>query len=135
MSREIGKDRIKVMGYLDKAEVAQQMLISDALILPSRCREPAPLVPGEAAHHGLGAIVADHGGLKEFVKDGVNGLYFKAGNMDSLKKILKKAAAEPGLLEKIGENAHKMIMEAGLDLHTHIDRIEDFYRIILSNKK
>jgi len=122
-SREAEEGKIEVMGYLDKKEIARQMALSDVLVLPSRCMEPAPLVIGEASYHRLPAIVAGHGGLKEFVKDGINGFYFKAGEMASLINIMRKAAADPGILEHMGDNALKSIRKKDPDIDT------------LSNKK
>lgn len=132
-SRELGDDRIEVMGYQDKEVVADQMSASNVLVLPSRCKEPAPLVIGEAAYHCLPVLVADHGGLAEFIQDGENGLYFKAGDLDSLIGMMKKSAEDPGLLDHLGKNASKIIKEMGLDLETHLDRIEKLYQFILAN--
>ena len=134
-SRELGASKIEVMGYQSKEVVAAQMEASDVLILPSRCKEPAPLVLGEAAYHHLPAIVADHGGLAEFVNDGENGLHFKAGDVKSLIGTMLKIKNNPGLLDHLLKNTRKIIKEMSLDIETHLDKIEEFYLSVLDNKK
>ncbi len=134
-SRKLGDNRIEIMGYQSKEVVASQMSKSDVLLLPSRCKEPAPLVLGEAAYHCLPAIVADHGGSAEFIQDGRNGLHFKAGDISSLISTMKKSTEDPILLDHLGKNIRKIIKEMGLDIGTHLDKIEEFYQFILANYK
>jgi len=104
---------------------------SSALVLPSRCMEPAPLVLAEAAYNCLPSIVADHGGLVEFVKDKVNGLHFEAGNRESLKNTLEKVIRNPSLLRVMGREARRVVDKQGLDIDNHLRKLEKYYYDIL----
>ena len=122
------------MGYQSKDIIYKEMRKSIALVLPSRCMEPAPLVIGEAAYNRLPAIVADHGGLTEFVDDRVNGVYFKAGDVNSLTRSMNYFISKPGKTIELGMKAYDIINDLGLDLDSHLDHIIQYYIDILAGK-
>jgi glycosyltransferase involved in cell wall biosynthesis len=127
----LGHDKVKVLGYQGKERIKYEMKTSLALILPSKCMEPAPLVLQEAASNSLPSIVANHGGMVEFVKDGVSGLYFNAGDPESLKSVLCMLIKDPGFCKKLGENARQVMLENKFDINSHLDNLEKFYYEIL----
>jgi len=107
---------------------------SIALVLPSRCMEPAPLVIGEAAYNHLPSVVADHGGSTEFVIDRVNGIHFKAGDVDSLIRSMDYFVRRPEKTKELGMKAYDIINDLGLDLDNHLDKTINYYFDILHNK-
>jgi len=129
-----GGKKINFMGYQGKEVIYGQMRRSIALVLPSRCMEPAPLVIGEAAYNHLPSVVADHGGLTEFVIDGVNGIHFKAGDVDSLIRSMDYFVSRPEKTEELGMKAYDIINALGLDLDNHLDKVLKYYFDILHNK-
>lgn len=129
--KRLGKEKIKILGYRSRKEIFTTMQKSSALVLPSRCMEPAPLVIAEAAYNCLPSIVADHGGLVEFVKDGVNGLHFKAGSKESLRESMEIIIKNPPLSRKLGKRARKIIDELGLSIDDNLKRLEKYYADIL----
>jgi len=130
-SRKLGSEKIRVLGFQGRKRIFTEMQRSDALILPSRCMEPAPLVLAEAAHNDLASIVANHGGLVEFVKDGINGLHFKAGSEESLRESMEKIIKNPSLSRELGRRARKIIDESGLNIDNHLKKLEKYYADIL----
>jgi glycosyltransferase involved in cell wall biosynthesis len=130
-ARNLGKEKMKILGYRSREEIFAIMQRSSALVLPSRCMEPAPLVLAEAAYNCLPSIVADHGGLVEFVKDKVNGLHFEAGNRESLKNTLEKVIRNPSLLRVMGREARRVVDKQGLDIDNHLRKLEKYYYDIL----
>jgi hypothetical protein len=69
--------------------------------------EGVTIAPREAMVHGVVPVVAEFIGLKRerhFV-DGVNALTFPVGNVDAAARCIGRLAEEPGLLEKLSENA------------------------------
>ncbi len=134
-SKEMGRDKIKVLGYQNREVIAEQMLKSHALVLPSKCMEPAPLVIGEASFNFLPSIVSDHGGLTEFISDGENGLYFEAGDKNSLIKAMNKIVKDQKLSTRLGMKARKLIKEKGLSIDNYMSNIESIYQDILGYKK
>jgi hypothetical protein len=71
------------------------------VIVPSTWWENAPLVILEAFRHRRPVICSDIGGMAEMVEDGVSGLLFRAGDAADLARTMRRAASEPGLLEKL----------------------------------
>jgi len=127
----LGDDKVQVLGYQGKERIKYEMKSSLALILPSKCMEPAPLVLQEAAYNSLPSVVANHGGMIEFVEDGINGLYFNAGNPESLKSAMEILIKDPVYCKKLGEKAGQIIMEKKFDIKSHLDNLEKFYDKIL----
>ena len=93
--------------------------------------EPAPLVLQEAAFNNLPSIVADHGGMTEFIKDGINGLYFKAGDIESLKDAMNLLITNPLLSKKLGDEASRITKEDKFGVRNHLNNLEKFYDKIL----
>jgi len=130
-AEKLRKGKIRILGHQNKKRVFDEMRKSNALVLPSRCMEPAPLVLAEAAYKGLPSIVANHGGLVEFIKDGVNGLHFKAGSNESLRESMECIMKNPLLSKKLGIKARRLIVEKDLSIYKHLKKIEEYYADIL----
>lgn len=133
-AERLGREKIKILGYQDRKRIFDEMRKASALILPSRCIEPAPLVPLEAACNCLPSIVADRGGITEFVEDGVNGLYFKAGSAESLKESMEKIMKDPIMAERMGQKARESIVKKGLGVDDYIEKIDNYYADIIENR-
>jgi glycosyltransferase involved in cell wall biosynthesis len=46
-------------------------------------------------------IASDLGGLSEIVRDGGNGLLFRAGDPDALRAAIERLCGEPGLYDRL----------------------------------
>jgi glycosyltransferase involved in cell wall biosynthesis len=130
-SKQLGNEKIKVMGYQNKDIIEKEMEKSIALVLPSKWMEPAPLVLNEAAAKGLATVVPDHGSSLEFVEDKINGLYFAAGNPKSLTEKLKILEQDPPLAKKLGENAKEKLLKSNYNINTYISSVLKFYLDIM----
>lgn len=82
----------------DQPEIMSEI---DWVVVPSIWWENSPLVIQEAFMYGRPVICADIGGMAEKVKDGVNGLHFRAGNARSLADVISRAAADRDLWAKL----------------------------------
>lgn len=71
-------------GALDRDGVARFLAACDLLVVPSRWWENAPLVVQEARAARVPLLVADHGGLAEFVEEGRDGWRFAPGSVPAL---------------------------------------------------
>jgi len=131
-ARRLGKEKIRILGFQNIKKIFDEMQKSSALILPSILMEPAPLVLAEAAYNCLPSIVADHGGLIEFVKDGVNGLHFKAGSKKSLIKSMESIIKNPALSRRMGQKAREIIARKDLSIENHLNKVEKYYDYILA---
>jgi glycosyltransferase involved in cell wall biosynthesis len=86
---------------LGRRELMQALHDSDVLVVPSRWYENSPNVILEAFAAGLPVVVAGHGGMAEMVRDGIDGLRFRPGDVSSLAGALHRLCDEAGLLERL----------------------------------
>lgn len=79
---------IEYVGWKNKEDINIYMKGANALVFPSLWYEGAPLTILEAMNIGLPCIVSDICAAKEFIEDNKNGLLFKGGDKEDLKKKL-----------------------------------------------
>jgi glycosyltransferase involved in cell wall biosynthesis len=73
----------------------------DWVVIPSIWFENAPLVIQEAFYHGRPVICSDIGGMAEKITHGVDGLHFRVGDAHHLAQIIRCAAGERGLWDRL----------------------------------
>lgn len=81
---------VRFLGEKSKEEVRSLLGVSDVLVCPSYS-EGLPSVVLEALSMNVPVVVSDVGSLRDVVKSGVNGYFFKAGDVVGLRKMLKRA--------------------------------------------
>jgi glycosyltransferase involved in cell wall biosynthesis len=114
------------LGFLGGQELWQKMATVELVIVPSRWAEPYGLVAVEAMACGTPVLVSDAGGLPEKIKNGVNGLVFKAGDVEDLKKVLKAALKDRKKLETMGEGARRYA-KANASPAKHVAKVLEVY--------
>ncbi len=72
-------------------EIPKWLSAADVVVVPSR-REPLGLAAVEALACGVPVIASDTGGLRESVRDGVNGLLVPAADVEALAAALDRIA-------------------------------------------
>ena len=77
------------------------MAAADWVVVPSIWFENAPLVILEAFRHRRPVICGGIGGMAELVTDGVDGLHAPVGDPAGLAAVLRRAAEEPGLWDRL----------------------------------
>lgn len=88
--RQLGLEtRVYLPGSVSERKVASLLVGCEAFVLPSRA-EGSPMALLEALAVGKPVIAARAGGIPEIVTHGRNGLLFKSGDPDSLKRAVKK---------------------------------------------
>jgi len=95
----------------------------DWVVVPSVWWENSPLVIQEAFAHGRPVIGSDIGGTREKVSDGTDGLHFRAADPADLARVLRLAAATPGLWEKLRAN-----VRPPYPMTDHLTRLLELYR-------
>jgi D-inositol-3-phosphate glycosyltransferase len=96
------------------AEVADWMRTADVVAIPSR-REPLGLAAVEALACGTPVIAANVGGLREVVRDGVNGLLIPTADPGALAAALGRLA-DKSLRTRLGAAGPASV--AGHDIRT-----------------
>jgi glycosyltransferase involved in cell wall biosynthesis len=91
-------------GTFDREQLYEVFAELDVLVVPSIWYENCPTVIGEAFATGTPVIASDIGGMAEAVRDGVNGLLFRAGDAASLRERLERLIAAPDLVATLAAN-------------------------------
>ncbi len=102
------RKNILVTGY--RSDVADMMNCADAMVLCSET-ESAPLTILEGMSCGLPVIATNVGGIPEQVQDGVNGYLVPVKHPEEIAEAALRLNADEKLLNRMGENARKTVME------------------------
>lgn len=98
--------KIRITGFVYNVEDYLNAL--DVFVLPS-LTETTSLSTMEAMSCGLPVIVTHIGYPKDYIKPGINGLFFPRKNAVVLAEKIQKLIDEPDLRKKMGNNARKVI--------------------------
>jgi glycosyltransferase involved in cell wall biosynthesis len=115
--------------YDHDTSMPRLMAQTDWIVVPSIWWENSPLVISEAFQYGRPVICSDIGGMAENVSNEVNGLHFHVGNPASLAAVMHRAAATPGLWERL---------QAGIppvtDIGDHVGALSEIYRTLIEQR-
>jgi glycosyltransferase involved in cell wall biosynthesis len=93
-----GDNRIGLMGAYDNQHLPEILQEIDVLVVPSLWYETGPLVTLEGFACLTPVVVSNIPNMVNQVTDGVDGLVFKVGSVESLANVLQRLIDEPGLL-------------------------------------
>jgi glycosyltransferase involved in cell wall biosynthesis len=93
---------IDVLGSLASDHVAAEMRAAGLIVIPSTCYEGFPVVLAEAASHGRGVMVSDHGGLGAIVEESF-GIRVAPGLVTEWTAALD--ALDDGAVRQLGDGA------------------------------
>ena len=101
--RQLGlEDRVQFAGYVPREEIARHYTAAHVFVLPSY-NEGMSVATLEAMAASLPVVVTRTGGTAELVEEGVNGLTFDWGDVDSLAGHLRRLATDRGCARAMGE--------------------------------
>jgi len=105
----------------------------DCIVVPSIWDENSPLVIHEAQQCGVPVITADHGGMGEYVKDGINGLTYQHRDAEHLREKMQVAIEDPQSFSSLGSTGY-LFSESGQipSKETHAESIMEHYRKLLN---
>lgn len=124
LAQNLGLSNVQFYGFADDIEKIWAQ--HHALILPSR-HEGLPLALVEAMLCGRPAIATDVGGVRELLRDNINGFLVKAPTVELLDEALNRAWENRHRLHEMGE-------QASLDVRKFVgpDPVADFVRELLA---
>ena len=116
---------IRYMGRYDNQELGRILADIDVVVVPSIWYENAPLVIREAFLARTPVITADFGGMREWVRDGVDGLLFQARDVADLRRQIARCITEPDLVPRLSQAfpAVRSIAEDAALLTQHYRRL------------
>lgn len=128
------RDKNKIVEFLDhksRIELLDYYKKCKFVVIPSEWYENAGLIIFEAYACGKPVIGSGIGGIPEFIKDTERGLVFIPGNKDDLVATIRYLLNNPDLVEEMGENAKKYLIEAHGG-EAHYKEIIKIYEKVLS---
>ncbi|MEZ4517886.1 MAG: glycosyltransferase [Chloroflexota bacterium] len=95
MERKATHPGIHFAGLLPREAVWDRLASFDALVLPTLWHEASPLTIDESFAAGTPVIGSSIGALPTMIRDGVDGLLFPPGDVDTLAGILQALQTSP----------------------------------------
>ena len=99
------EERVKLLGFLNKEQVNENISKARFIVLPSIWYENCPYSALETLAIGKPVIGAKIGGIPELVKDNQTGLLYNHDNIEELAEKMKILFENKELAEKFGKNA------------------------------
>ncbi|MFO1418854.1 MAG: glycosyltransferase family 4 protein [Methylotetracoccus sp.] len=119
--------RIRFCGTVPPTELPTLLADADVFVLSS-VFEGRPNVVLEAMAAGLAAVATRIDGVTELIEHERNGLLFEPGDAAGLACQLRRLAAEPELLERLGRAAQQTIQDFSLTWERAADDYLEAYR-------
>lgn len=101
-------ERVRFAGRLDEAATLAAIARADLLVLPS-FMEGLPIVLMEAMAIGVPVIGSRVAGVPELIEDGVEGLLFRPGDWDDLRRAIARIRDEPELGDRLAAAARAKV--------------------------
>lgn len=125
LCRELGlADRVFFHGYLPQARVAEYYREASAAVLSSVWPEPFGAVGLEAMHHGLPVVAFDAGAIREWLRDGENGLLAPWMDREGFAERVEFLLLDKARARRLGERARELAGQQ-YDFTRYIDGIEN----------
>lgn len=127
------EDRIKLLGFLEKNEIKEQIRKCRFVVVPSIWYENCPYSVMETLTIGKPVVGARIGGIPELVQNQYTGMTYKFDNIEELSNNMKVLFNDKELAEKLGNNAK----EQAKKLYTknlYYDKIIKIYTDLIKEK-
>ena len=126
-AERLAPDRIRFLGHLPEAEVADLIGSSSILVLPSRAYENQPLAILEAMAAGVPVVASAHSGIPELVEHEGTGLLVAPDDAGALGAALGRLLNDPTAAAEMG-SAGRRRAETLFSAGAHLDRLNSLYR-------
>ncbi len=122
---------VRFTGWIDQAELEGHLRRATVLVLPSLWPEPFGLTGLEAMRWGVPVVAYDVGGVREWLRDGVNGFLVRPGDYRQLAETIERVLADPDLRAGLRAGARTTASHE-LSLASHLERLKAIYRQVQS---
>jgi glycosyltransferase involved in cell wall biosynthesis len=117
LARDLGVDA-RFPGWVTGERRTALLRGSSVVVVPSLWPEPFGLVGLEAGVHGVPAVAFDAGGIREWLRDGVNGsLVRERGSAEALGAAIALLLSDRQQLARCGAGALTVARELSIDAH------------------
>ncbi len=123
-------DRIHFLGY--RNDVPEIMAALHVKLFASE-REGLPQVLVQADAVGVPILAFEAEGVREMVKDGVNGYVFRYGDVEAMAAALERFIQDPDLARRMGQRGRQFVDDRW-DIATMQRKTQDLYDQLLREK-
>jgi phosphatidylinositol alpha 1,6-mannosyltransferase len=124
--RRAAPDGVTFLGFLDRRNRLPELYAScDAFVFAS-VTETLGLVVLEAMASGLPVIAAAAGGVRDHLRDGLNGLAYEAGNAEAMARAMVRLVNDRELVGRLSRSARQTAEQLTWD--REIERLDQSYR-------
>lgn len=120
-----------MLGRLGAEALSHEYAASSVVVMPSRWAEPFGLVGIEAMAHGRPVVAYDVGGIREWLKDGENGIAVKAWDFNALATAVERLTTATTFAQSLGEGGRQSVRARFRPRHG-LEAIERVYGAALS---
>jgi len=125
------EDRVVFSGRLARSELPNYYAACDVFVLPSVSRlEAFGIVALEAMSSGRPVVVTDMPGVREVVRDGIEGLLCEPLNAEDLAEKINTLLGDPRLRSDMGTAGRNKVVEE-FGIRKVVDKLEAVYREVL----
>jgi glycosyltransferase involved in cell wall biosynthesis len=117
---------VTFLGFLDRESRLPDLYANSDAFVFSSVTETLGLVVLEAMASGLPVIAAPEGGVRDHLRDGINGLTYPAGDAAAMARAMVLLATEWELTRRLAQNARQTA--EGLSWESELDRLDASYR-------
>lgn len=100
--------RVRLLGKLPATEVGRRLRHADVFVHTSSSEGISNAVL-EAMACGLAVVTTDAGGMREAVRDGIDGLVVPVRGADATADALVRLSADPDLRHRLGDSARRRV--------------------------
>jgi glycosyltransferase involved in cell wall biosynthesis len=97
----------RFLGPVPREHLASLYADARFVVFATRCHEGLPVVLLEAMSHGKATVCTRAGGLPEVITDGLHGLLYERGNVESLAAQIRRLWSDPDLCAAMGGAARE----------------------------
>ncbi len=131
LARYRGRHDVKLHGKIGPGELATAYSSFDVLVVPSLLPEAFGLVVLEAYSAGRPVVVFGSGALPELVRDGIDGIVVRRGDVPGLAAALQRLVADPTIVAGMAAR-----LPAVMDMDSHATALLPVYeRVIEADAK
>lgn len=127
------ENRVKLLGFLNKNEVKEQIRKCRFVVVPSIWYENCPYSIIETLMIGKPVIGSNIGGIPELIENGQNGFTYKYDNIQELANYIEKLYKNKELAEELGNNAQKQAKEL-YSKNSYYEKIIKIYTDVIKER-
>lgn len=128
----ISNNNIKFFGEYLNSDISEILSTIDILICPSIGYESYSFVLIEALSNNVPVISSNEGGMKELVKNCINGFTFEVGDFEHLTEIIKYVYHNQEIIEQFKKNLLKYSCQT---VEQEMNKYEEIYQNCIRNEK